>query len=141
VPEHLRRYPTKTGRAALAHRLGLTIHPDSQDWEWEVATPDRFPALLALYKEGGLTDDERFSLMEMLVRCVDEMSPAYTLPEEVEQRSEWQAVADLLRAHPRLHASTIEYWSVFGGEWPEGQFAVSTGMRRVWAEVQPRLAE
>jgi hypothetical protein len=141
VPYHLRRYPTKAGREALAARLGLTIDPYSQDWEWEVARAEHFPAWLAIYKEATLTDDERFSLMEMLVQCVDEMCPAYTPPEQVEQRPEWRAVAALLRARPHLHASTIAYWSVFGGEWPDGQFVVSTPMRRVWVGVQKALAE
>ncbi len=141
LPDHLRRYPTKAGREALAGRLGLIIDPYSQDWEWEVAQVEHFPTWLALYKDAALTDDERFSLMEMLVQCVDGMCPAYSPPEQVEQRPEWQEVADLLRARPHLHASTIAYWSVFGGEWPEEQFLVSTPMRRVWADVQKVLAE
>jgi hypothetical protein len=141
VPEHLRRYPTKAGREALAARLGLTIDPYSQDWEWEVPEPRDFPTLLALYKDAALTDDERFSLMEMLVQCVEEVCPMYTPPEQVEQRPEWQAVAALLRARPHLHASTIAYWSVFGRERPDGQFVVSTPMRRVWADVQQALAD
>jgi hypothetical protein len=141
VPDHLRRYPTKAGRAALARRLALTIDPFAQDWEWQVAKPEQFSAWLDVYNNAALTDDERFSLMEMLVQCVDDMFLPYTPPEKVEQRSEWQAVATLLRARPRLHASTIAYWSVFGGEWPEGQFTVSTPMRRVWGDVQPILAE
>lgn len=37
------RYPTRVGREALAARLGLTIDPFSQDWEWEVAEPAWFP--------------------------------------------------------------------------------------------------
>lgn len=141
LPHHLKRYPTKAGRQALAARLGLTIDPYSQDWEWEVATAEHFSAWLSVYKEAALTDDERFSLMEMLVQCVDEMCSAYTPPERVEQRPEWQAVAALLRARPHLHASSVAYWSVFGAEWPEGQFVVSTPMRRVWADVQKALAE
>lgn len=141
APEHLKRYPTRAGREALAARLGLSIDPHSQDWEWEVAKAEYFPTWLALYKDVTLTDNERFSLMEMLIQCVDEMFPAHTPPEQVAQRPEWQAVAALLRARSHLHASTIAYWSVFGGEWPDGQFVVSTPMRRVWADVQQTLAE
>jgi hypothetical protein len=141
VPAHFMRYPTQAGREALAARLDLTIDPYSQDWEWEVAKPKHFPSWLSLYKEVALTDDERFSLMEMLVQCVNDMNPPYTPPEQVERSPEWQAVADLLRLRPRLHASTIAYWSVFGEEWPEGQFQVSTPMRQVWADVRPTLDE
>jgi hypothetical protein len=141
VPDYLRRYPTKAGREALAARLGLKIDPYSQDWEWEVAKPEHFWTWLALYRHAALTDDERFSLMEMLVQCVNEICPLYTPPDQVAQRPEWQALAALLRTRPRLHASTIAYWSVFGGEWPEGQFTISTAMRRVWQDIQHSLAE
>jgi hypothetical protein len=140
VPDHLRRYPTRAGRQALAARLGRSIDPFSQDWEWEVAEEKHFPSYLALYKDATLTDDERFSLMEIMLQCVNEIFPAGSLPEDIEQRPEWQAVAALLRARPDLHASTVAYWSVFGGEWPDGQFVISTPMRRIWAEMQQTLA-
>jgi hypothetical protein len=140
VPDNLKRYPTRAGRQALAARLGLAIDPYSQDWEWEVAAPEHFQQWLTVYREVRLTDDERFSLMEMLVQCVEHLSQAPGSPEQVEDRPEWQAVADLLRERPRLHASTIAYWSVFGAEDPEEQFRVSVPMRQVWAEVQPAFA-
>ncbi|MDY3557284.1 hypothetical protein R5W24_006472 [Gemmata sp. JC717] len=139
LPDHLRRYPTCAGRDSLAARLGLTIDPFSQDWEWEVADPARFDGWLAVYRDEPLSDDERFSLAEMLIQCVDDMVPSYGPPAEVEELAQWQAVAALLRARPRLHASSIAYWSVFGHDEPEEQFRVSVPMRRVWAAVQPAL--
>jgi hypothetical protein len=140
VPEHLKRYPTAAGREALATRLGLTIDPDAQDWEWEVARPEHFAQWLAIYRDQPLSDDERFSLMEMLIQCVNDRVPADASPDEVEELPAWQAVAALLRAQPQLHASSIAYWSVFGHDEPEEHFGVSVPMRRVWAVVQSSLA-
>jgi hypothetical protein len=137
VPKHLKRYPTKTGREALAARLGLTVDPYSQDWEWEVAAPDFFQAWLTVYRDAPLTDDERFSLMEMLVQCVEDMCSANALAEKL---PEWQAVAALLRMNPRLHASTICYWSILGHDNPDEQFRVTVPMRQIWADVQNSLA-
>jgi hypothetical protein len=136
VPSHLRRYPSGAGRAALAARLGLTIDPLSQDWEWEVADPTHFADWLTVYRNESLSDDERFSLMEMLIQCVEDMLPDHGPEEEAEGLSQWQAVAALLRANPRLHASSIAYWSVFGRDNPEEQFRVSVAMRGVWEAVQ-----
>jgi hypothetical protein len=138
--DHLKRYPTRAGRDALAARLGLTIDPYSQDWEWEIAEPARFAEWLALYRDGPLSDDERFSLMEMLIQCVENMIQIYGPPDEIEELPQWQAVAGLLQANPRLHASSIGYWSALGHDDPEEQFRVSVPMRRVWAAVQPSLA-
>jgi hypothetical protein len=135
LPEHLKRYPTRAGRDGLATRLGLTIDPFSQDWEWEVADPTHFDEWLAVYRAEPLSDDERFSLMEMLIQCIDDMVPTHVAAEEVEALPQWQAVAALLRERPRLHASTIAYWSLFGHADPEQQLRVSVPMRRVWAAV------
>jgi hypothetical protein len=140
VPEHLERHPTKAGREALAARLGLTIGPYSQDWEWEVAEPEHFQEWLSVYRNAALTDEERFSLMEMLIQCVDDMASACGPSEQVAHLPEWRVVAALLRERPRLHASTIAYWSVFASDNPEEQFYVSIPMRQVWAEVQSGLA-
>ncbi|HEX4610087.1 MAG TPA: hypothetical protein VH092_17975 [Urbifossiella sp.] len=65
-----------------------------------------------------MSDDERLSLMEMLVQCVEEMARSAVPRGPVEPLPEWQAVA-----------------SVFGHDGPEGQFRVSLPMRR----VQPAL--
>lgn len=139
LPDRFVRYPTGRGRADLAARLGLSIDRFSQDWEWEVAEPGQFATWLAVYRHGDLSDDERFSLMEMLVQCVEEMVRDNGPPGRLEEFPAWRAVADLLRARPQLHASTVAYWSVFGQDDPDGQFRVSSPMRRVWADIQHRL--
>lgn len=142
LPEHLVRYPTKAGRESLAARLGLTggFH---DDWEWVIADPQHFQEWLGVYQHDRLSDDERFSLVEMLVQCVEDSCRGYhpwgQAEKQVESLAQWQAIAAILRANPRLHASTIHYWSVFEADEPEERFQVSMSMRRVWAEVRAAL--
>ena len=138
VPEHLKRYPTKAGREALASRLGLSIDPYSQDWEWEIADADRFPEFLDAYRGDELSDDEQFSLMEILVQCVEDKCGWEMPADQVEELPEWRTVSALLRANPRLHASTIHYWSLSYYEGKAG-FRVTEAMRRLCAEVQSSL--
>lgn len=140
VPEHLRRYPSRAGREGLAARLGMTIDPRSQDWEWEVAAPEHFQRWLTMYQSAPLTDEERVSLMEVLMQCVEDMALTHGLAGRVEQMPQWQALATLLRANPGLHASTIHYWSVLGHDEPDKLFRVSVPMRRVWADIQGIIA-
>lgn len=140
VPERLIRYPTQAGQDSLAARLGLTIGPNDQDWEYTIADSARFDEWLAVYRDDSLSDDERFSLMEMLIQCVEYMARDHS-PSEVDVLPQWSAVAALLRDRPQLHAATIAYWSVFEGEDPEEQFRVSLPMRKVWAEVKLMLSE
>lgn len=140
VPSHLRRYPSKAGCETLAARLGLTINPYSQDWEWEVADPAQFDQWLTVYREAVLSEDERISLMEMLIQCVEHVARRPWEPQQVEQLKEWLAIAPLLRDNCLLHASTIEYWSLLeADDDPEHQFYVTGAMRRVWAECRDRI--
>ena len=44
-----------------------------QDWEWEVASPERIDEFLAAYEGGELTDDERFTLMETLLQSFEDV--------------------------------------------------------------------
>jgi hypothetical protein len=66
VPEHLSRFTTREAIDRLAQRFGLPNTPGMQDWEWQVAYPARIPEFLAAYAMGGLSDDERFVLLEVL---------------------------------------------------------------------------
>src|SRR5262245_56316222 len=91
-----------------------------RDWEWDVADPSRFEKFLDAYSSGGLTDDERFALMEVLIQCVEEMG----LP-AVGSSPQWQAVASRLLAHPELHASSVRYWSCLNGHDLENCFGVT----------------
>ena len=130
------RYPSRAGQEALAARLRLPLDPFSQDWEWEIAETSRFQEWIAVYQNEALSDDEQFSLMEILIQCVEDMCQGDKL---AEQLPEWQAVAALLLTNGQLHASTIYYWSVFGHDDPDEQFRITVPMRQVWAKIQQSL--
>jgi hypothetical protein len=134
IPGHLQRWPSTAARQSLAARFGLPYDARMQDWEWEVAEPSRFPDFLAGYQGGRLTDDERFSLMQVLLQSLADME----LP-DAEASPAWRAVARLLRAEPALHAATMAYWSGLSspGQWPQ----LAGAIRRLWSELQARIAE
>lgn len=136
LPDSIRRNPTKAGRESLAKRLRLTIDPYDQDWEWTVASADKFQSWLAVYRTADLSDDERFSLMEMLIQCVDELATQLDRP--AEDLQEWKAVETILLANVRLHASTVHYWCDFDSDEQDG-FAVTRPMRWVWQAIQADL--
>jgi hypothetical protein len=111
-----------------------------QDWEWEVADPARFQEWERVYREEPLTDDERFSLMEMLIQCVENTAKMGRAWVTVENLPEWRSVASLLRERPRLHAASIAYWALpDSDDDPDHLFLVSAAMRRVWETVLPGL--
>src|SRR5258707_689671 len=93
------RWTTTAARVSLASRFGLPYDHSMQDWEWEVADASRFGEFLDAYSSGSFDEDERFSLMEMLIQCVEDMD----LP-SVESTPQWRSAAALLRANPWVHA-------------------------------------
>jgi hypothetical protein len=108
VPEHLWRFPTRAAIDALARRFGLPNTPGMQDWEWEVADPDRIAEFLAAYESGELSDDERFTLMETLLQSFED------LPEPTASDPRWQRTLQLLAQNVQLHRYSLWYWSDVG---------------------------
>jgi hypothetical protein len=100
-----------------------------QDWEWEVADSQRFQEFLAAYGSAELTGDERFSLMEILVQCVEDMGMSGHAD------AAWVELKPLLTSAPRLHGATIEYWSCWKGATPESQFNVAPQMRKLYSLI------
>lgn len=123
------RHPDSAARRSLATRLDLPYSDDMQDWEWEVADSARFEEFLVMYHSTDLNDDERFSLMEILIQCVDDLGLSS------QAVSAWTKIEPLLVHDSRLHGSTIEYWSRFGETDLESLFNVSPQMRRLYGSI------
>lgn len=73
VPEHLWRFSTADARASLAERFGAPNESCMQDWEWEVADSGRIGEHLDAYHNGGLSDDEGFTLMEAMIQAFEDL--------------------------------------------------------------------
>jgi hypothetical protein len=149
APEIPDRWVTTAARRALARRFNLPYDPFSQGrawevtdpsgfdeflsayWAWEVADPSRFGEFLSAYVADPLDEDERFALMEILIQCVEDMD----LP-SIESSPQWHSVADLLRDHAELHASSVRYWSCLEVHDVDDCFRVTGPMRAVWEVVR-----
>ena len=117
VPEHLWRFPTQAAITSLATRFGLPNTPQMQDWEWEVADPERIDEFLEAYETAETTEDELFVLMEMLLQSFCDAQL------DLSQDVRWSTVVDHLNERAELHAHTIWYWSCLDTEdleqlWP-----------------------
>jgi hypothetical protein len=98
------RHPTKKARQSLSTILRLPYYQSDEDWEWQVADEKRFEEFLSLYEHGRLSDDERFSLMEIIIQSVEdtELEDAFRL--------RLVQIERLLVDGFTLHESTISYW-------------------------------
>lgn len=148
APEIPDRWVTTAARKSLARRFNLPYDPFSQGqawevaepsafdeflstyWAWEVADPSRFGEFLGAYDAGPMGEDERFALMEILIQSVEDME----LP-SIESSPQWRSLADRLRAHAELHASSVLYWSCLDAREPDEGFRVTGPMRAVWEDI------
>ncbi|MDR2012165.1 MAG: hypothetical protein LBQ20_03815 [Rhodanobacter sp.] len=147
VPEHLWRYPTSSAIDSLAKRFEFPNTPEMQDWEWEVANPKRISEFLDAYENGQLTDDERFTLMEIIIQSFEDLGLKvkfdpewqHVLPMALDPR--WHHVLVLLDQNIDLHAYSVWYWSDLENENEDGddQWQVTPFLRSIVAKHRNRL--
>lgn len=115
LPEVLWRFPTREAIDKLAHRFNLPNEPSMQDWEWEVADPQRINEFLATYISEDLTNDEKFTLIEIILQSFED------LDEPLESDSRWDKVLTILDQNIALHLYSVYYWSALdkdeGNQW------------------------
>lgn len=129
------RYWTAASLARLSVLLDLPLDQYSQDWPWEVADPERIDELLGLYQSGGLDEDERFTLMDMIIQCFEDLG------DSLENDSRWQATLAMIESHIDLHAHSVWYWACFDAIDIEDAFWTSPCFREmVERNMVPREA-
>jgi hypothetical protein len=119
---------TQAACQALAARFDLPYSVAMQDWEWEVADPDRFEEFLKAYTP-ELPVDQRLALMEILLQCAEDSDS------EAKLVTCWQRIKPLLAENFNLHAQTIEYWSCLKAEQPDEMWRISILMRQVESQT------
>ncbi|MBY8825113.1 hypothetical protein [Sphingomonas colocasiae] len=126
IPEHLWRFPTRAAIDALAIRFELPNHHAMQDWDYEVADPERIDAFISGYRSGELDEDERFALMRIILQSFEDLGCDISLDPR------WTVVSDLLEADIPLHAHSIWYWSCPETADPEEQWMITPVIRPIW---------
>ena len=105
IPQRLWRFPTSDAREKLAARFDFPNEPKMQDWQWEVADHERIDEFLKAYKNGELSDDERYILMETILESFGGSG-------EIEPPSlRWQETLGLIENNIELHIYTVCYWA------------------------------
>ena len=105
-----------------------------QDWEWIVADPTRLDEFLLAYEGGDLTDDERFTLMEIILQSFEDLGP------RIEHDPRWERVLEAIDQNIDLHAQSVWYWSLMGDEYGYETFWVTSFLRNILAKHRSRFA-
>ena len=127
ITEPAFRCPTSAAIDKLAETFSLPNTSAMQDWEWQVADSGRIEEFLNEYKKQSITDDERFTLLEILLQSFEETET------DLNKNELWQEMLGLAKQNHKLHAHTIWYWSDFENDNEEDQWKVTPYMRKLYA--------
>ena len=105
IPKKYWRFPTKEAVDNLSKQLDLPNEPNMQDWEWEVADPNKIKLFFNHYFNGNLSEDEKFTLMEVLLQSFEESSI------NLDSSVEWKEIMISIEKSWPLHRYSVWYWS------------------------------
>lgn len=123
------RHPTKEAIEKLANTFSLPNHSGMQDWEYEVADPNRILEFFSEYKNGKLTDDEKFTLLEVLLQSFEESEI------ELNESKTWLELLKLIQLNFRIHKYSIWYWSVYDAEADCEKWRITPFMREIYEKL------
>src|SRR5689334_11026254 len=104
------RHQTRAAMDNLNILLHLPDEPWIQDWDVQLADPNRVEEFCQLYSQLH-NDDERFTLMTLIVASLEENLQANGYDVKLAE-----TVKSLLNSRFDLHKDTIEYWCEFEEE-------------------------
>lgn len=111
-------YPTKGAMASLNRALNLPATGREQDWDIELADPDRAGEFVAYLESHTLDRDEKRALMALILGSLEDLAYKEGVSAEL-----WDRVRRLLREDLGLYADLVERWGPKEGD-PDG-FAIS----------------
>ncbi len=136
--DHLWRCPTAPAMNSLAERLGLRPPPLEYDWRLAVADPARIDEFVALYENGGLTDDERVTLMEVILNSIIDAVDTDT---SILKSDIWQKILALLEQNIGIHIYSVWYYSDVEQDDVEDLWCLAPFMRPILVRHQERFSQ
>ena len=134
IPEHLWRFPTRKAIDSLAKRFKLPNTIEMQDWEWEVADSDRIDEFISAYESGQLDDDEKFTLMEIIIQSFEELESSLS----IEPR--WWKILNIIENNIELHIYSVWYWSDLENDNEDDQWKVNPFIRSILIKYKDKFA-
>jgi len=125
----MRRYPTKDAIDSLIKKLGLPeAAKHSQDWEHEVADSKRILEFVLCYENDILDEDEKFTLMIILIdSCNEALAEEGILDETL-----WARVKLCLIKDEKIHKDTIDYWILHDCDDVDDWFYITPFVREIY---------
>lgn len=118
------RYPTRKAIDKFNKILNLRENQLMQDWEIECADPQRIDEFLHCYRATAQTDDERFTLMALMLGSFEEYHDSKPPSQDT-----WISLKEILCSEYELHRDHIDYYSCLGSDDTDEWFPITRLMR------------
>ena len=128
------RYPIRSAIDKFNKLLGLEEDPHMQDWEIECGDPSRLHEFILCYDEHASTDDEKFTLMALILGSYEEYH-------ELKGPSvgEWKMIKERLETDLDVHCDHIVYYACPETEDSEEWFPITPQMRQLLPKCAQQL--
>lgn len=98
-------FPTREATTFLNEVLHLPTTGREQDWDIELADPDRAGEFVAYLESHVLSKEQKFALMALIMGSLEDLSYKEGVSPEL-----WDRVKHLLQADPALYADLVRQW-------------------------------
>jgi len=120
------RHPTRKAIDKFNSILSLQEDPHLQDWEIECANPNRVNEFIHCYNTNTKNDDERFTLMALILGSFEEYHDVNPPSEEI-----WTKVKTILIESKIVHYDHIEYYQCLDATKKDEFFPITELMREI----------
>ncbi len=102
----------------LSAALHLSVTGHEQDWDIEMADPNRLAEFLAYYESRALPPHEKQALMALVLASLDDAFPAA----EADITIWWARIVNAIAGDSDLHQPVLSYWA-----YPDGSGTANDG--------------
>ncbi|MBV1909348.1 MAG: hypothetical protein KUG78_08495 [Kangiellaceae bacterium] len=120
------RHPTRAAIDKFNQMFKLHEDPRMQDWEIECADPERVEEFINGYDNEPLDDDDRFTLMALILGSFEEYHGLEQPDVHV-----WGRIKKRLVEHQLIHKTHIEYYQCLDATDEEEFFPITKLMREI----------
>jgi hypothetical protein len=100
-------YPTTADRKYLAARFQLPFESTMQDWEIEIANPEKLPEFISTFLQDELSEGQQVSLAEIIFQSLEEL----LMNGKEDMAKEYlNKVLPALKRHDKTLKGKVDYW-------------------------------
>ena len=115
----------------LNKALNLPVTGFEQDWEIELANPNRINEFISFYENIKLDNKHKYALMALIIASLEDLS--YIKPVEHEL---WEKIYKLLSDEFDMYKPLIDYWSLADEKKSNDVFAITKLMRSLKFDLE-----